>query len=66
MERFRITRTCMYGTRVYQAGEIITAHITGEHLLALGFATYADEDNPTDATESEPEPRRHRAADDKE
>lgn len=66
MERFIVTRPCMYGTKSYAKGEIITKHITGEHLLALGFVEYAPEDNPADATESEPEPSRHPAANDKE
>lgn len=66
MERFVITRSCMYLCKTYAAGEIITDHIVAEHLTALGFATYAPDDTQADATESDPEPRRPTAAVDKE
>lgn len=66
MERFVITRACSYLCRTYAAGQIITDHITAEHLTALGFATYAPDDTQTDATESGPDQRRRPAADDKE
>ena len=66
MERFVILRPCMYGVKSYSAGQIISGHITGEHLLALGFAARYVEDNQTDATESDPTPSRRPAADDKE
>lgn len=66
MERFVITSACMHVTTSYAVGDIVTDHITGEHLLALGFADYAPEDNPTDAAESDPTMSRLPADEDKE